>query len=92
MAQHCPIPTTTFHKGIVNSFKKKHDIKTVKFFERFPVTDKIFPYVQRLTPEYEMNEDHGKVDDEIIAYSTQEKILEIHLNKNGGINQVYLVM
>jgi len=92
MAQHTPIPTTTFHKGIVNSFKKKHDIKTVKFFERFPTTDNIFPYMQRLTPDYRMDEEHGLIDDEIIAYSTQDKILEIHLDNKGKINQVYLVM
>ena len=92
MAQHSPIPTTTFHKGIVNSFKKKHDIKTVKFFERFSTTDKPFPYMQRLTSDYRMDEEHGLIDDEIIAYNTQDKILEIHLDYKGKINQVYLVM
>ncbi len=92
MAGHLPIPTTRFHKGIVNSFKNKHDIKTVKFFERFPTTDNIFPYVQRLTSDYRMDEDHGLIDDEIIAYSKQDKIFEIHLDNKGKINQVYLVM
>jgi hypothetical protein len=39
-----------------------------------------------------MDEDHGLIDDEIIAYSKQDKIFEIHLDYKGEINQVYLVM
>ena len=48
--------------------------------------------MQRLTSDYRMDEEHGLIDDEIIAYSTQDKILEIHLDYKGKINQVYLVM
>ncbi len=88
MAGHLPIKTEMFHEGIVNTIR---DIKKLAYFKRYPHVTGI---VQRLTPDYEMNEDHGLVDDEIISYtpSTRDRSYEIHLDSSGKINQVYLVM
>lgn len=93
MAGHLPIPTTGEHLNVVRKFKTMvGEIKNAKFFDRHKLTDELHPNIQRLTPEYEMNEDHGKVDDEIISYNVSDYSWEIHLDKNGKINQVYLVM
>ena len=93
MAGHLPIPTTGEHLDIVRKFKAMvGDIKNAKMFDRHKLTDDFHPYILRLSADYEMNEEHGKVDDEIISYNTMEYSWEIHLDKNDEINQVYLVM
>jgi len=51
-------------------------------------------WYQLLTPEYQMNEEHGLVDDLIFCYIPKErdKSFEYHLDKDKNINAVYLVM
>lgn len=51
-------------------------------------------WYQLLTPEYQMNEEHGLVDDLIFCYIMKErdKSFEYHLDKDKNINAVYLVM
>ena len=89
MAGHLPIPTDNLSIKVLRSFKKKHKIKDLKFFERIPHGA---CNIQRLSSDYFMNDEHGLVDDEVIAVNYQDKILEIHLDKDEKINQVYLVM
>lgn len=89
MAGHLPIATDDLVIKVLKSFKKKHDIKQVKHFERIPHG---VGTIQRLSSDYKMDEEHGLVDDEIIAINYQDRTLEVHLDKNEKINQVYLVM
>lgn len=89
MAGHLPIATDNLVVKTIKSFKKKHDIKQLKYFDRIPHG---LATIQRLSPDYAMDEEHGLVDDEIIAINYQEKTLEVHLDKDEKINQVYLVM
>jgi len=89
MAGHLPIATDNLVIKVLKSFKKKHDIKQVKHFERIPHG---VGTIQRLSSDYKMDEEHGLVDDEIIAINYQDRTLEVHLDKDEKINQVYLVM
>lgn len=89
MAGHLAIPTDDLVIKVMKSFKKKHKIKDLKIFERIPHG---VGTIQRLSSDYKMDEEHGKVDDEIIAINYQDRTLEIHYDKNEKINQVYLVM
>jgi hypothetical protein len=89
MAGHLPIATDDLVIKVMRSFKKKHNIKELKPFERIPHGKAT---IQRLSADYEMNDEHGLIDDEIIAINYQDKILEVHLDKDEKINQVYLVM
>jgi hypothetical protein len=89
MAGHLPIPTNDLVIKVMKSFKKKHNIKELKVFERIPHGS---ANIQRLSSDYKMDEEHGLVDDEIIAINYQDRILEVHLDKYEKINQVYLVM
>jgi hypothetical protein len=89
MAGHLPIATDDLVVKTINSFKKKHKIKELKHFDRIPHG---LATIQRLSSDYAMDEEHGLIDDEIIAINYQDKILEIHLDKDEKINQVYLVM
>lgn len=88
MAAHIPIPTDELVLKTIKSFERKHNIKDLEFFERIPHGKCT---IQRLTPDYEMNEYHGLIDDEIIAINYQQKTLEIHIDNNKKINQVYLI-
>jgi hypothetical protein len=91
MAGHLPIPTSRLHEAIIRGAKILR-IENQKPFERIKVPNG--GYYQCLTKEYEMNEEHGKVDDVIFCFVPKEmdKIYEYHLNKNGKINAIYLVM
>ena len=89
MAGHLPIPTDDLVIKVMKSFKKKHKIKELKVFERIPHGR---ANIQRLSSDYKMDDEHGKVDDEIIAINYQDRTLEVHLDKDEKINQVYLVM
>jgi hypothetical protein len=89
MAGHLPIAKDDMVLKVLKSFKKKHDIKQVKHFERIPHG---VGTIQRLNSDYKMDEEHGLVDDEIIAINYQDRTLEVHLDKDEKINQVYLVM
>jgi hypothetical protein len=89
MAGHLPIPTDDLVIKVMKSFKKKHKIKDLKVFERIPHG---VGTIQRLSSDYKMDDEHGKVDYEIIAINYQDRTLEVHYDKNEKINQVYLVM
>ena len=89
MAGHLPIPTDDLVIKVMKSFKKKHNIKDLKFFERIPHG---VGNIQRLSAQYQMNDEHGLIDDEIIAINYKDRTLEVHLDKDEKINQVYLVM
>lgn len=91
MAGHLPIPTDNFLIRLLNSFKKKHNIKELKYFERIPNGNENST-IQRLSADYQMNDEHGLIDDEIIAINYTDRTYEIHLDKDEKINQVYLVM
>jgi hypothetical protein len=92
MAGHLPIATKEFHRGLVKLMKSMKPIKETKEFDKVKFNDK--KYFMRLSKDYEMNGEHGLVDDEIISFVDLDKdhILEIHLDKDEKINQVYLVM
>ena len=89
MAGHLPIATDDLVIKVMKSFKKKHTIKQLKPFERIPHGRCT---IQRLSSDYAMDDEHGLIDDEIIAINYQDKTLEVHLDKDEKINQVYLVM
>ncbi len=92
MAGHLPIATKVNHIKLVNLFNSIKPIKEAKEFDKVRLDDK--KYFMRLSKDYEMNEEHGLIDDEIISFVdlNDDHILEIHLDKNEKINQVYLVM
>jgi hypothetical protein len=92
MAGHLPIATKEFHRGLVKLMKSMKPIKETKEFDKVKFNDK--KYFMRLSKDYEMNDEHGLVDDEIISFVDLDKdhILEIHLDKDEKINQVYLVI
>jgi hypothetical protein len=91
MAGHLPIPTNSIHEDRIKSAKTLN-IANQKPFERIKLPNG--GYYQNLTKEYEMNEEHGLVDDVIFCFTPKEmdKIYEYHLDKNGKINAIYLVM
>jgi|688.fasta_scaffold156639_4 hypothetical protein len=89
MAGHLPIATDDLVIKVMKSFKKKHNIKQLKPFERIPHG---LSTIQRLSSDYAMDDEHGLIDDEIIAINYQDRTLEVHLDKDEKINQVYLVM
>ena len=73
-------------------FKSMKPIKEAKEFDKVKFNDT--KYFMRLSKDYEMNDEHGLIDDEIVSFVDLDKdhILEIHLDKDEKINQVYLVM
>lgn len=89
MAGHLPIPTDDLVIKVMKSFKKKHKIKDLRVFERIPHG---VGTIQRLSSDYKMDDEHGLIDDEIIAINYQDRTLEVHYDKDEKINQVYLVM
>ena len=92
MAGHLPIATELIHRVLVKLFKSIKPIKEAKEFDKVKFDDK--KYFMRLSKDYEMNEGHGLIDDEVISFVDldEDHILEIHLDKDEKINQVYLVM
>jgi|TARA_Y100000389_G_scaffold204481_1_gene257299 hypothetical protein len=91
MAGHLPIELDREHLKIIMQAIDL-EIENQKPFERIKQKDDSF--FQLLTKEYEMNEEHGKIDDLIFSYTpnTLEKSYEYHLDERGNVNQIYLVM
>jgi len=91
MAGHLPIPTNRVHNARIKRAMELN-IASQKPFERIKLPNG--GYYQNLTKEYEMNEEHGLVDDFIFCYvpKSMDKIYEYHLDKKGNINAIYLVM
>ena len=94
MAGHLPIATKEFHRGLVRLLKSITPIKEIREFGKVKFEGGEGQYFMRLSKEYVMDEEHGLVDDEIISFVdlSKDHILEIHLDKDEKINQVYLVM
>ena len=88
MASHIPTPTTEEHFKMLSLFP---EIKTMPILKRMVVEG---GYIFRLSSDYQMNEYHGLVDDEIVSFTPDSMhcTFEIHLDSSGKINQVYLVM
>jgi hypothetical protein len=93
MAGHLPVKKSGFPRVISNNFKMEH-IKKLEYFKK----EKCLGYnIQRLpVSEYAMDEEHGKVDEEVLSFwkegVAEEKVYEIHFDKDMKINEVYLVM
>jgi hypothetical protein len=92
MAGHLPIATKEFHRGLLRLFKSIIPIKEAKEFNKIKFNDQ--KWFMRLSKDYAMDEEHGLVDDEVFSFIdlSKDHILEFHLNGEGEINQVYLVM
>ena len=94
MAGHLPLATTNFHVKLVEEFKNNRTLQTAKFFDRIRV-EGFEGYFQRLTNEYNMDEETGLKDSHILFYCGNEQndeYFEVHLDERLKINQVYLVM
>ena len=96
MAGHLPIGRAGFPRIISNNFKMEH----IKKLEHFKKEKCLGVNIQRLpVNEYRMDEEHGKVDEEVLAYwedsvegEDEQPLYEIHIDKDMKINEVYLVM
>ncbi|WP_300571180.1 hypothetical protein [Flavobacterium sp.] len=89
MASHYPIETKGEHIALVKELLDR--IKSLNFFTKIERAKG--GHFIRLDERYEMNEYHGKVDKEIFSYTSPNgEILEIHLDDDNKINQVYEVL
>ena len=96
MAGHLPIGRAGFPTLVKNGFKMEH----VKKLEHFKKEKCMGVNIQRLpVDEYRMDEEHGKVDEEVLSYwedevegENEQPTYEIHFDKDMNINEVYLVM
>ena len=94
MAGHLPLVATDFHIKLVEEFKNNLTLQRAKFFDRIKI-EGYEGYFQRLTDEYNMDEETGLKDSHIFFYCGNEKndeYFEIHLDERLKVNQVYLVM
>jgi hypothetical protein len=92
MAGHLPVKATGVLRKIVQDFLNDWDLKRIQFFKHYEV-EGIKGYFQRLTSNYNMDEEHGLEDDEIFCFTPDHGryIYEIHLDKSKNINQIYYV-
>jgi len=94
MAGHLPVKNTMFRLALLaKAMEELKQISNLEYFQRVEI--KQFPkYKTMILPidEYQMNDEHGLVDDKVIAVCRMEDTLEYHLDKNGKINEIYLVM
>ena len=90
MAGHLPIATTKEHRNLVKELVDR--LKSLNFFIKIHCPKG--GYFMRLDDNYRMDEEHGLKDDEIFSYTPAhgEYILEIHLDSDKNINQVYKVL
>lgn len=89
MAQHIPTSKVGFPTVLKNTSKIEH-------IKKLPILDKVKVLgveVMRLPlDEYEMNDSHGGIDEEVITYQMNNNVYEVHFASDMGINEVYLVM
>ena len=92
MAGHLPVQNTMFRLALLTEAIK--DIKEVtEPYKRVQLKQFTKYSAMRLpVKEYNMDEETGLVDSEVIAVSRQEDTLEFHLDEKGKINAIYLVM
>jgi len=93
MAGHLPVKQTPFRMQLLTEAKNVlEEWKTDDFYkvdlEKFPK----YKAMRLPLEDYNMNDEHGEVDHEIIAVSREEDTLEFHLDENGKLNEIYLVM
>lgn len=92
MAGHLPVKQTMFRLALLELAKEclkdvKEDYKKVQL-EKF---DK-YKTMRLPVEDYNMDDETGLVDDDVIAVVRDEDTLEYHLDKNGKLNAIYLVM
>ena len=93
MAGHLPIKKKIFYHEVVIEARNNRELMESPLFTR--IKSKRGGKFQRLpVDDYRMDEEHGKVDKYVFAYTPSNGgcIYELHLNGMFGINQVYLVM
>ena len=92
MAGHLPIEPTIRLKRICKAFLNDWDLKRILFFKHYKV-EGVDGYFQRLTSDYKMDEEHGKVDEDVFSFTPGHGrfIYEFHLDKGKNINQIYKV-
>ena len=92
MAGHLQVNKTIFRISLLHS--AMDTLKNInKPFEKLNLTN-FTNYKAMILPtnDYQMNDDHGLIDNKIIAVSREEDTLEYHLDVNDKINAIYLVM
>jgi hypothetical protein len=92
MAGHLPVKNTMFRLALLELAKEclkdvKENFKRVQL-ERFT------KYKTYLLPveDYNMDDETGLIDSKVIAIEREEDTLEFHLDSEGKINAIYLVM
>ena len=93
MAGHLPIATTKEHSSLVIELNKIKRIQDLPHFLK--VNGSKGAFMRLPTEDYNMDDESGFVDEYVIShtkYGNMDEILEIHLDKEGKINIVYLVM
>lgn len=94
MAGHLPVKNTMFRLALLaKAIETLKEVNNLEHYQR--VTLKQFPKYKAMilpTEDYQMNDEHGLIDDKVIAVEREEDTLEYHLDKNGKINEIYLVM
>jgi len=94
MAGHLPVATTKLHTKLVEEFKGNNILREAEPFKTVRV-EGFEGFFQRLTDEYNMDEETGLEDSHIFFYcgnTKKDEYFEVHLDKDLKINQVYLVM
>ena len=91
MAGHLPVKQTMFRLALLELAKEclkdvKEDFKKVQL-EKF---DK-YKTMRLPVEDYNMDDETGLVDSEVIAIVRDEDTLEYHLDENGKLNAIYLV-
>jgi hypothetical protein len=97
MAGHLPIPTTKEHSSLVLELNKIKRIQDLPHFLKVEGSKGTF--MRLPTEDYNMDDESGFVDEYVISHTkynnesgNMDELLEIHLDKEGRINIVYLVM
>ena len=90
MAGHLPIKKAGFPR-LVQKSTSLEQIQKLEYYKRYKFLEHT---LQRLPLNYAMDEEHGKVDYEILALTpkTRTCVFEIHFDKDMNINEAYLVM
>lgn len=91
MAGHLPIKKVGFPR-LVQKSTNLEQIQKLEYYKSY----KFLEHTLKRLPlnEYAMDNEHGKVDHEILAFTPKSGtcIFEIHFDKDLNINEVYLVM
>lgn len=94
MAGHLPVKNTMFRLALLTeAIKELNKYERIEFYKKLPI-ERFTKYNVMVLPveDYEMNDEHGLIDETVIAITREEDILEYHLDKDEKINAIYLVM